>query len=141
MADANLKLDVKLTGLERPRVALAVLGQLECLEAHHGPEELDRRRLALWLRLMRAELRGAQRALDLSAVRSVLGHLRRLAALAVGAMEAQDRQGIPTPTRAEEEAHAEGRAEAAARWPAKVQDQPKGSAAVRARPARRRRSS
>lgn len=128
----TMSLDVKLRGLERPRVALAVLGELEHQAARWGgPAHDDAHRLRDWLRFIRQATRKAQRALDACRVtvgtsgpipasgtlalkagqamrrgglEAVLCELRQVAALAVAAMESQDRQGLVTPTRREQAA-------------------------------------
>lgn len=140
----TMSLAVQLRGLERPRVALAVLGELEHqVTRWGGPSHDDAHPLRDWLKFIRQHVRKAQRALD--ACRTMVGtsgpiqasgplalkaatamrrgglelvlcELRQVAALAVAALESQDRQGLQVPTRREQELEKWAtRAQAAAR--------------------------
>lgn len=177
MADAvRMRVQVQLQGLERVRVLLAVQDELEHQALRWGgPAHDDAHTLAEWVRFMRDSLRKAELtlragrhvlgrgpvrssgpmasravvAMRAGAVELVLDELRQVAALAVAALESQDRQGLRVRSRAHQEAVRSARADlptfagppAAARIDPEVflRSEKPGTVVPR-RPAKRRRS-
>lgn len=117
MADACIPVTVKLEGLERLEVALAILDERRHQDERWGgrPHD-DAHSLQEWLRYIQNATVKAQRILTMGmqrvdarfrpvsrlAVEAVLDELRQVAALAVAAMESQVRQGLRVRTRSEQ---------------------------------------
>lgn len=124
----TMRLQVKLEGIERLRAFLAVQDELEHqARVWGGPAHDDAHSLAEWLGFLRATLRKAElalrsgrvlqgrgpgpeagpkavafvQAMRRASVEQVLDELRQVAALAVAALESQDRQGLRVRTRSE----------------------------------------